>query len=355
VLSRVSQRHKPPPLAHSRSQDVTEYNESVLIFRFWKDKLMKLLLCGVLVCLLAIIGGVIAQETPATAEPLQVVTPETATSTIEPLQIVEGQYGTAALYQDIIPQGRAGLLRVTGADLASIQAVVFDQTPTFFAQGDAAWYAVFAVPITQKARAYQIPVTLKTTQRQTETLMLTLTVDNGGFVTQDVLLIGDKAYLASPDIETPELAYLFDLAAPITEKRLWDANGFRAPVQGTLTSPFGAVRVFNGTLNTLHTGWDYQVGVGQPVAATAAGVVAFAGRLDIRGNYVMIDHGYGVYSGYAHMSVIYVTQGQPISAGQIIGQVGTTGRSSSPHAHFEMLVNDQWIDPVDFLRLPLPQ
>jgi murein DD-endopeptidase MepM/ murein hydrolase activator NlpD len=122
-----------------------------------------------------------------------------------------------------------------------------------------------------------------------------------------------------------------------------------------LTSPFGAVRVFNNNFNTLHTGWDYQVGVGQPVMATASGVVAFAGPLDIRGNYVLIDHGYGVYSGYAHHSVIYVTQGQPVSAGQIIGQVGTTGRSSSPHAHFEMAVNGYWIDSVDFMKLPLPR
>ena len=88
--------------------------------------------------------------------------------------------------------------------------------------------------------------------------------------------------------------------------------------------------------------------------ATASGTVAFAEQLDIRGIYVMIDHGYGVYSGYAHMSVLYVTQGQSVKAGQIIGQVGTTGRSSSPHAHFEMIVNGEWIDPTDFLRLPLP-
>jgi murein DD-endopeptidase MepM/ murein hydrolase activator NlpD len=274
---------------------------------------------------------------------------------IEPLQTVTGQYGEAGLYQEFVPQGRAGLLRVTGMNLASVEAVVFDQALTFFSQGEDTYYAVFAVPIPQKARAYDLPVTLRTKQGQTETLTLSLTVDNGGFLTQDVLLIGEKAFLVNPEIEEAELTHLFDLAAPVTKERLWDTSGFHAPVQGELTSPFGAVRVFNGNFNTLHTGWDYQVGVGQPVMAAASGTVAFAGRLDIRGNYVLIDHGYGIYSGYAHMSVLYVTQGQPIKAGQIIGQVGTTGRSSSPHAHFEMIVNGEWVDPVDFLGLPLPQ
>jgi len=285
----------------------------------------------------------------------RVVAQEEAPTPIVPLQIVTGQYGEAALYQDVVPQGRAGLLRVMGANLDRIDAVVFDQALTFFSQGDDTYYAVFAVPIPQKARAYDVPVTLHTTQGETETLTLSLTVDNGGFLTQDVLLIGEKAFLVNPEIEEAELTRLFDLAAPVTEERLWDASGFASPVQGELTSPFGAVRVFNNNFNTLHTGWDYQVGVGQPVMASASGTVAFAGRLDIRGNYVMIDHGYGIYSGYAHLSVIYVTQGQAIKAGQIIGQVGTTGRSSSPHAHFEMIVNGAWIDPTDFLRLPLPQ
>jgi murein DD-endopeptidase MepM/ murein hydrolase activator NlpD len=69
---------------------------------------------------------------------------------------------------------------------------------------------------------------------------------------------------------------------------------------------------------------------------------------------VLINHGHGIFSGYAHLSVIYVTQGQTLKAGQIIGQVGTTGRSSSPHAHFEMLVNGLWVDSAEFLRLWLP-
>jgi murein DD-endopeptidase MepM/ murein hydrolase activator NlpD len=272
-----------------------------------------------------------------------------------PIQIVEGQYGQAAVYQEIIPQGRAGLLRVIGANINEIQVVAFDQALTFFSPNEGTYYAVFAVPIEQKTRAYEVPVILITKQGQSETLTLTITVDNGGFLTQDVLLVGEKAFLVNPDTENGELTHLFELAAPVTEEQLWDANGFRSPVQGELTSPFGAVRVFNNNFNTLHTGWDYQVGVGQPVSAAAAGVVAFAGPLDIRGNYVLIDHGYGIYTGYAHFSVIYVTQGQHVSAGQIVGQVGTTGRSSSPHAHFEMLVNDEWVDPVDFLRLPLPR
>jgi murein DD-endopeptidase MepM/ murein hydrolase activator NlpD len=86
----------------------------------------------------------------------------------------------------------------------------------------------------------------------------------------------------------------------------------------------------------------------------AAGRVAFAGQMDIRGNYVIIDHGYGVYSGFAHMSQIHVTRGQQVTRGQVIGMTGNTGRSNGAHAHWEMTVNGEWIDPVDFLLTWIP-
>ncbi|NJL57504.1 M23 family metallopeptidase [bacterium] len=88
--------------------------------------------------------------------------------------------------------------------------------------------------------------------------------------------------------------------------------------------------------------------------ATASGVVAFAGLLDIRGNHVIIDHGLGLASGYSHLSQIHVTRGQSVRAGQIIGVSGNTGRSGGAHLHWEITIAGEWLDAAEFYALWLP-
>lgn len=303
------------------------------------------LLLPVIIFMLPVLQAQDVTETPA-ANPVK----QPATVRVE-----AGNLAVAQVYFDYLKQGRAGLIRVAGADIATLEARIFDERLTFFrVPNDPGYYALLVTALEQAIHAYELRVTVTDSAGNTETLVIPVEVDSGKFIRQDVLLTGDKAYLVDPEIENNELTRIFALAAPVIEERLWGDTGFRFPINAELTSPFGAVRVFNGSFNTLHTGWDFQAALGRPVVASAAGVVAFAGLMDIRGNYVLINHGYGIYSGYAHLSVIYVTQGQPVVAGQIVGQVGSTGRSSSPHAHFEMLVNDKWVDPVDFVNMYLP-
>src|SRR5690606_37276119 len=118
-----------------------------------------------------------------------------------------------------------------------------------------------------------------------------------------------------------------------TTEKMWDETGFQLPILSTLTSPFGAFRTFNDTVNTRHTGWDIQATMGTPIMASAGGKVVFSGMLPVRGSHVIIDHGYGVFSTYSHMSVVHVTRGQTVTKGQIIGEVGANGRASGPHFH----------------------
>ena len=91
-----------------------------------------------------------------------------------------------------------------------------------------------------------------------------------------------------------------------------------------------------------------------PVMASTGGKVAFAGHMDIRGNIVIIDHGYGIFSTYCHLSQIHVTRGQTIVKGQIIGVTGDTGRSSGPHFHWEIAVNGNFVDSIQFAQSWLP-
>ncbi len=126
----------------------------------------------------------------------------------------------------------------------------------------------------------------------------------------------------------------------------------RKPVSGAvdMSSPFG-VRMdpFLGR-PAMHTGIDLRGDVGEPVHATAAGKVSIAGREGGYGKMVQIDHGNGLATRYGHLSKIEVKVGQAVHIGQVIGKIGSTGRSTGPHLHYETRVNGAAVDPQKFLR-----
>jgi murein DD-endopeptidase MepM/ murein hydrolase activator NlpD len=100
----------------------------------------------------------------------------------------------------------------------------------------------------------------------------------------------------------------------------------------------------------MHTGLDFQAQIGDPVRATANGKVAVAGWQGGYGKMVEIDHGNGLKTRYGHLSEIEVSVGQPVKIGQVVGRVGTTGRSTGPHLHYETRVGSDAVDPQKFLR-----
>src|SRR5258705_9751787 len=130
---------------------------------------------------------------------------------------------------------------------------------------------------------------------------------------------------------------------------------YRKPVIGEVefTSGFG-VRSdpFLGR-PAMHSGLDFRSETGDPVRATANGVVESAGWNGGYGNMVEIDHGNGFSTRYGHMSKIEVKVGQQIKIGQIIGRVGSTGRSTGPHLHYETRIDGDAVDPQKFLRAGL--
>ncbi len=96
----------------------------------------------------------------------------------------------------------------------------------------------------------------------------------------------------------------------------------------------------------MHTGIDYQASWGEPVGASMAGTVAFAGMKHGYGNLVIVDHGEGLSTYYAHLSSIYVGVGQQVVALQVLGAVGSTGRSTGPHLHYEVRVAGHPVNPT---------
>lgn len=266
--------------------------------------------------------------------------------------LVEGDM-TLELYFPSIIQGGVGLIRLAGTDIQQASAFFIDADFPFFEIPDDGWYALMVANMDVQPRDYDLTVLIERTTGII-TLNTTITIDSAGYITQNFDIPGDRAFLADPEVERAEFAKLDAITAGTTLETLWGETGFDLPLEADVTSAFGTYRVLNQAMQTRHTGWDQRAPVGTPIQSIAAGRVAFAGRLDIRGNYVMIDHGYGIYSGYAHFSQVHVTRGQTITQGQIIGMSGNTGRSSGPHLHWEMVVNGDWVDSLAFVEMWLP-
>ncbi|KPF92451.1 hypothetical protein IP81_06105 [Novosphingobium sp. AAP83] len=124
------------------------------------------------------------------------------------------------------------------------------------------------------------------------------------------------------------------------------SGAFGAPVNGAITSGYGARRHPILGYMRMHAGVDFGASWGAPIYATTDGRVNYAGWHGGHGNYVRIDHGGGIGTGYAHMSRIAVTPGTSVRRGQVIGYVGSTGLSTGPHLHYEMYRNGQTVNPL---------
>jgi murein DD-endopeptidase MepM/ murein hydrolase activator NlpD len=140
------------------------------------------------------------------------------------------------------------------------------------------------------------------------------------------------------------------------------ADWFRAnsapnlwPVEGQITGSFGErTDPFNGE-GAFHTGVDIGAAVGQPVMAPADGVVTFADFLGGYGRAVIMDHGHGISTRFGHLSNFAVASGQHVHRGDTIGYVGLSGRSTGPHLHYEVRINDTPVNPYKYLRINVAQ
>jgi murein DD-endopeptidase MepM/ murein hydrolase activator NlpD len=151
----------------------------------------------------------------------------------------------------------------------------------------------------------------------------------------------DPVELARIKREAMEIRALRDVAGTgrdFVTPMIWPAHG---PISGV----YGSQRILNGEPRAPHMGIDIAAPAGSPIVAAAGGVVRFAGELFLTGNTILIDHGYGLETSYAHLSRIDVTPGQRLRQGEQIGLVGATGRVTGPHLHWGMEWFEIRLDP----------
>jgi len=214
--------------------------------------------------------------------------------------------------------------------------------------------AIYGVHPFAEAGVY--PMTLSATfpDGSREDFTLRVRVDDGGYGTETITLAEAQMELLNPTLTEPEWERVAMLMSAFTAQRYFDGL-MGLPSTGGITSEFGTRRVYNeGALQTFHSGTDLGGAPGSPVTAPAAGVVVLAEPLPVRGNAIIIDHGWGVITGYWHMAELKVAVGSVVAAGQEIGTVGTTGRSTGPHLHWEMWVGGVQVDPMQWVQQAFP-
>lgn len=188
---------------------------------------------------------------------------------------------------------------------------------------------------------------------QTVSFQAEIGVLPGDYDTERIVLSTQTLKLLDPAIAEPEAIKVAAVYARFSPEKRWE-DTFAWPWQGPITSRFGTRRAYGGgPATSFHSGVDIDGETGDPIIAPAAGVVALAEMLQVRGGAVILDHGAGVYSAYNHLESIAVQEGQAVAPGALLGKMGSTGLSTGSHLHWEMRVGGVAVDPLEWLQRAL--
>ncbi len=239
----------------------------------------------------------------------------------------------------------------TATPVEALRARAFDRDLPTFRLDSKTWQAVMGIDLDIAAGSYPVSFGALLDGHEIDTTV-TLAVRKRVFATRTLRV--DDAYVnpAAPTVqriisEATELARVWEQSA---QSRLW-SGAFVAPVPGRATSIFGSRSIFNGQARQPHGGTDFISPTGTPIQAPNGGRVVLARELYFTGNTVVIDHGLGTFSLLAHLSVIDVHAGDRVTAGQIVGQVGATGRVTGPHLHWAVRIGEARVDPLAVLAI----
>lgn len=293
-----------------------------------------------------------ATPTPTpTATPTATPTPTpTATPTPTPTPTPPPARLALRVEPQTVEQGRTLELEVT-TDRPLTVTGRLDAAPLTFQSVQGAAWAIVGIPLDATPGPRDVRLLARDDLGRPYELTASVQVTATERFVFSFVLPMEKQDLISPEVVEPEQAAMRALWS-VTTPRWWGGR-MRVPLvqPPPVLSPFGQYRVYNGgALEDFHTGTDYPVPAGTQVVAAGPGRVAAAESLRIRGNTVWIDHGWGVYSGYFHLTTMLVEVGEGVVAGQPIGTVGTTGRSTGPHLHWEMRVGGVAVDPLEWIQ-----
>ncbi|MBM3126767.1 MAG: LysM peptidoglycan-binding domain-containing protein, partial [Chloroflexi bacterium] len=267
----------------------------------------------------------------------------------------------AEIYPLPLKQGGTGVIRVKTSTDALLGGLLVDHELHFFPTEDGTSIALQGIHALIEPGTYPLRLDATLPDGSKQTFEQTILIASGNYP-EDPLLYVDPITIEAASTEA-EQNQLIALTLPATPIKRWGGE-FISPAiayadSTYFTSRYGNRRTYIGQGTDLkvagfHTGLDFGGGEGLAITAPAAGQVIFAGPLTVRGNATLIDHGWGVYSGFWHQSQILVQVGQIVEQNDVIGLVGGTGRVTGAHLHWELWVNGVQVDPLDWLIQSYP-
>ncbi len=250
-----------------------------------------------------------------------------------------------------VAQGSTLVIAVQTTVPVSLTGRLFEQA-VHFAEEDGVYYGLVGVHVFAEPALYDLELTAVDERGLSTTMTTGILVAEGRFNYERIDVPYGRSQLLDPALIAQDHERLESVRHLFTTPRMWSAP-FQRPCVGPISAYFGAHRSYNGgPYTSYHSGVDFRAPGGTPVYAAAAGTVVLAEKLSLWGNAVVIDHGWGVLTGYAHLSTIHVAPGQQVAAGEVIAEVGNTGLSTGAHLHWEMWVGGtsvdalQWLDPA---------
>lgn len=218
------------------------------------------------------------------------------------------------------------------------------------------WVAIVGVDLDSRPGDHAVNVTFSYDDGRVRSVKEPIVVNAGQYPTTE-LQVEERYVELSPedqaraDREAAETSAIYDAFTP---QRFW-TEAFEIPVQGAKDGRnFGHRRVFNGQPRAPHSGADLRATTGTPIFAANRGRVVLAKDLFFSGNAVFIDHGYGLFTTYLHLSKIDVAVGDIVERGEQLGLAGATGRVTGPHLHWGVRLVDARVDPFSLVRLGAP-
>jgi len=214
---------------------------------------------------------------------------------------------------------------------------------------------LIGIDLSTKPATYEVKVIATDASGRGYSSPFFLKVGKGVFRTQKLSLPRSMVDLDAKTLErvNKEANRVKVLFQTFRDEKLWK-GAFVRPLEGKLSSTFGLDRIINGQRRSPHTGVDLESEAGTPVWASNSGMVVLVDDLFFSGKSVILDHGWGLYSMYFHLSEGLVKEGDRIGRGDVLGRVGSTGRSTGPHLHWAIRMNQVRVDPLSLLKLSEP-
>ncbi|MCS6870600.1 MAG: LysM peptidoglycan-binding domain-containing protein [Anaerolineae bacterium] len=252
-------------------------------------------------------------------------------------------------------QGRTSALRIVTLQPTRLEITFMGKSVTVFSDESQTLHtALIGVQALAEPNIYPLRMVAALTNGAQRTFEWRVYVADGGYRSEAITLSARQLDLLNPAITQPEEERVRQAVSAITPRRYFSGL-MGLPCAAPVTSPFGTRRSYNGgALNTIHAGTDFAALPGAAVYAPAAGVVVLAETLTVRGNAIIIDHGWGIFTGYWHLETLNVRPGALVQAGDVIGTVGSSGRSTGPHLHWELFVQGVQVDPLQWTRQSFP-